>query len=117
VRSASVEIFNPVAPIDAYRPIGPLTLTVPFVGKLPASRFTHSTRSTPATTLINSLPYFRTATKGSMYNGIVKKQVSDVPRLKPGRFCLMGRQSRSKGRAWDRNRTYMGRQSDAKMLR
>lgn len=55
--------------------------------------------------------------KKVMYKGIVKKQVSDGSRLKPGRFCLMGRQSRSKGREWDRNRMSMGRQWDAKMLR
>jgi len=58
-----------------------------------------------------------TTIKNLKNKGIVKKQVSDGPRLKPGRFCLMGRQSRSKGREWDRNRTSMGLQWDAKMLR
>ena len=53
----------------------------------------------------------------SIYKGIVKKQVYDGLRLKPGRFCLKGLQSRSKGREWDHNRMPMGRQWDAKMLR
>jgi hypothetical protein len=64
-----------------------------------------------------SLHFIQTSTKRSMYKGIVKRQVSDGPRLKTGRFCLMGRQSRSIGREWDRNRMSMGRQCGAKMLR
>ena len=64
-----------------------------------------------------SLPIIWASTKRSMYKGIVKKQVSDGPRLKPGRFCLMGRQSRSIGREWDRNRMSMGLQWDANTLR
>jgi len=52
-----------------------------------------------------------------MYKGIVKKQVSDGPRLTLNRFCLKGWQSRSIGLEWDHNRMSMGRQWDAKMLR
>jgi len=81
------------------------------------SHFAHSIILFPAIALITSISHLHTPTKRSMYKGIVKKQVSDGPRLKPGRFCLMGWQSRSKGREWDRNRMYMGRQWDAKMLR
>ena len=101
----------------AIRPTRSLTLTLPIFGKPSTSRFTLSTRPVPATEIINSLPYLRTRTKRSMYKGIVKKQVSDRPRLKLGRFRLMGRQSRSKGRAWDCNRMSMGLQWDADMLR
>jgi hypothetical protein len=56
------------------------------------------------------LHLYKTSTKMSMYKGIVKKQVFDGPRLKPGRFCSIGRQSRSIGREWDWNRMSMGRQ-------
>jgi hypothetical protein len=81
------------------------------------SHFVHSIILFPAISLITSLSYLQIPTKRSMYKGIVKKQVSDGPQLKRCRFCLKGRQSRSKGREWDSNRMSMGRQWDAKMLR
>ena len=51
------------------------------------------------------------------YKGIVKKQLSDGPSLRQGRFCSMGRQSRSIGLEWDHNRMSMGRQWASKVRR
>jgi len=92
-------------------------MTFRFVGRPPASRFMRFILPVPATTVICSLSPLQDINLRSMYKRIVKKQVSDGPRLKPGQFCLMGRQSRSKGREWDRNGMSMGRQWDARMLR
>ena len=75
-----------------------------------SARFAHSILLFSAIMLITFISHLYTPTKRSMYKGIVKKQVSDGPRLKPGRFCLMGRQSRSNSREWDCNRMSMSRQ-------
>jgi hypothetical protein len=93
------------------------TLTSRFVGKLPASRFIRFAFPVLAPAHISLSQPLPNLHKKVMYKGIVKKQVPDGPRLRPCRFCSMGRQSRSKGREWDRNRMSMGRQWDAKMLR